>query len=146
MKEMAGIKETYIVQQAEELNIPAMALLKFCGELRIIAFYGEMGAGKTTFIKTICRELGCISAMSSPTFSLVNEYETREGNLLYHFDFYRIRKEEEALDIGIQEYFHSGSYCMIEWPEKILNLLPEPRVRVDISIEGSKRMISFSYE
>ncbi len=92
---------------------------------KVIAFNGLMGAGKTTFIKAICAHLGVEDVTSSPTFSLVNDYETPEGKSIYHFDLYRINSELEALDMGIEEYLYSGNWCFIEWPEKIPNLLPE---------------------
>ena len=92
---------------------------------KVVLFNGLMGAGKTTFIKAICKNLGVEDMTSSPTFSLVNEYETSEGQRVYHFDLYRINSEIEALDMGIDDYLYSGNWCFIEWPEKIPNLLPE---------------------
>lgn len=97
---------------------------------KILLFEGSMGVGKTTLIKALARELGVQEAVNSPTFSLVNEYQTATGEPVYHFDFYRLNKEEEALDFGIEEYFDSGAYCLIEWPDKIKNLLPLEAVRV----------------
>ena len=135
-----------IVEQESNLDSAARLLLRFAGNHRIICFFGEMGSGKTTFIKMICRELDVIDTMSSPTFSIVNEYITRSHENVYHFDFYRIISQSEAIDIGIEEYFNSGSYSLIEWPEKILNLLPKPIVKVNIGVEGEKRLITFSYE
>ena len=109
----------------------------------MFAFHGEMGAGKTTFIKTICAALGVEDATSSPTFALVNEYRSGKGEPVYHFDFYRIRSEAEALDMGFEEYVFSGYYCFIEWPEKIPNLLPPGTVQVRISeAENGSRIIS----
>lgn len=104
---------------------------------RIFAFYGAMGAGKTTFIKAICHELGSNDYVTSPTFALINEYSTTEGSLIYHFDFYRIKKLEEAFDLGYEDYIYSGNYCFIEWPEMIEQLLPEGIVEVRIK-EGDK--------
>ncbi|BBE17655.1 TsaE protein [Aquipluma nitroreducens] len=104
---------------------------------RIFAFYGAMGAGKTTFIKAICQELGSNDYVTSPTFALINEYSTTEGSLIYHFDFYRIKKLEEAFDLGYEDYIYSGNYCFIEWPEMIEQLLPEGIVEVRIK-EGDK--------
>ena len=104
---------------------------------RIFAFYGAMGAGKTTFIKAICQELGSNDYVTSPTFALINEYSTTEGSLIYHFDFYRIKKLEEAFDLGYEDYIYSGNYCFIEWPEMIEQLLPEGIVEVRIK-EGEK--------
>jgi len=101
---------------------------------RILLFYGAMGSGKTTLIKEVSARLGVKGLTNSPTFSLVNEYRTEKGESLYHFDFYRIRKEEEALDIGFDEYLDSGSWCLIEWPENVENLLPLDSVVIRISI------------
>jgi tRNA threonylcarbamoyladenosine biosynthesis protein TsaE len=92
-------------------------------DYKIWTFYGEMGAGKTTFIKSICNELGVIESVSSPTFSLVNEYKTSNNGVIYHFDFYRIKSIEEVYDIGYEDYFYSGNLCLVEWPEKIEELL-----------------------
>ena len=104
-------------------------------------FEGEMGAGKTTFIKVLCRALGVISTVQSPTFSIVNEYTTHEGHPVYHFDCYRLRNEVEALDIGIEEYFDSGNYCFIEWPERITSLWPATYYQVHLSAEPNGRRI-----
>ena len=106
---------------------------------KVVAFYGEMGAGKTTFIKAICTQLGVKDNTASPTFSLINEYSTSAGERIYHLDFYRIKNEAEALDMGVEEYFCSGNYCFIEWPEKIEALLPENCLKVKISVKGEKR-------
>jgi tRNA threonylcarbamoyladenosine biosynthesis protein TsaE len=92
---------------------------------KVILFYGEMGAGKTTFIKQLAKELGVTEATSSPTFSLVNEYQSINNQLVYHFDFYRLKTETEALDMGVEEYLYSGNWCFIEWAEQIPNLIPE---------------------
>ena len=129
-----------------ELNQLASNLIEFAGENKIWAFYGEMGAGKTTFIRVICNLMGVNENVSSPTFSLINEYVDSAGNTIYHFDFYRIETEKEAVDIGCEEYFEIGSLCLIEWPEKILNLLPHPHVKIEITTEDTKRRITFSYE
>jgi tRNA threonylcarbamoyladenosine biosynthesis protein TsaE len=103
---------------------------------RVWLFFGEMGAGKTTFIKAICHELGVLDSMSSPTFAIVNEYERAVGEKVFHFDFFRIKNENEAFDIGIEEYFYSGNYCFIEWPEKIPGLIPANRVEVRMTPES----------
>ncbi len=134
------------IDTEDGLRNAAKVLVKFAGNERIIAFYGEMGAGKTTFIKAICGELGVKGGMSSPTFSIVNEYLSQRGDKVYHFDFYRLKEENEALEIGVMEYFDSGCYCLMEWPEKILNLLPEQRINVRILVEHNKRLITFSHE
>ena len=142
---MKRVKEK-IICETGELNQLASELIDFAGENRIWAFYGEMGAGKTTFIRVICNVMGVEENVSSPTFSLINEYVDLSGNAICHFDFYRIETEKEAVDIGCEEYFESGSLCLIEWPEKILNLLPRPHVKIDITTEDTKRRITFSYE
>jgi len=114
--------------------LPAAEKLLACyPDRRVFAFYGKMGAGKTTFIKAISSVLGAIDVVQSPSFSIINEYRTSKGELLYHFDFYRIRKTEEVFDIGYEDYIYSGAYCFLEWPELIEELLPEDVVRVRIS-------------
>jgi tRNA threonylcarbamoyladenosine biosynthesis protein TsaE len=107
-------------------------LLKTFPEDRIFAFYGAMGAGKTTLIKALCHELGSADYVTSPTFALINEYTTANGSVIYHFDFYRIKKIEEAFDLGYEDYIYSGNYCFIEWPEMIESLLPDGMVEVRI--------------
>jgi len=114
------------------LQKSAGLLLNNFPDERIFAFYGAMGAGKTTFIKAICHELGSNDYVTSPTFALINEYSTTEGSVIYHFDFYRIKKLEEAFDLGYEDYIYSGNYCFIEWPEMIEQLLPEGIVEVRI--------------
>lgn len=99
---------------------------------KTILFHGSMGAGKTTFIKAMARKLGVMDMTSSPTFSLVNEYETENGDILYHFDLYRISSEEEGYDMGLDEYFYSGNVCLIEWPEKTPNLIPLDHTSITI--------------
>ena len=113
------------------------------GEASVFAFYGSMGAGKTTFIKAVCEELGVEDVITSPTFAIVNEYRAEEtGELIYHFDFYRIKKLEEVYDMGYEDYFYSGALCFIEWPELIEELLPADAVRVRIEeTEGGKRIV-----
>ena len=110
--------------QLDDLDTVARQILAEGRERSVWLFEGDMGAGKTTLIKSICRALGVVSTVQSPTFSIVNEYTTHEGHSIYHFDCYRLRNEAEALDIGIEEYFDSGNYCFIEWPERIINLWP----------------------
>lgn len=112
---------------------------------KVVLFYGEMGAGKTTLIKEVCHYLGVEDVTSSPTFSLVNEYLTNKGDSIYHFDFYRIEDETEVMDMGYEDYFYSGNYCFIEWPEKIPNLIPENTVQVTITIDAeNNRLISIA--
>lgn len=115
------------------LEESAAEFLKELGERKVVAFYGSMGAGKTTFIKAICNVLGVTDAVNSPTFAIVNEYLAADGSNIYHFDFYRIKKLEEAYDIGYENYFYSGNLCLIEWPELIEELLPDDAVRVHIT-------------
>ena len=130
------------IAHLKDLTQAAKKLLEFSGEYKIFLFYGEMGAGKTTFIKALCDILLVKDSVSSPTFSLVNEYVSGEESM-YHFDFYRIKKETEALDMGYEDYLYSGNYCFIEWPQKIENLLPEKFVEVNLRvILNGERMLS----
>lgn len=128
------------------LEAAAREFLKQIGDRSLVAFYAPMGAGKTTFITAVCKVLGVREdAVSSPTFAIVNEYRTADGNPLYHFDFYRIEKPAEALDIGIYEYFDSGDLCLMEWPENIEELLPEETLKVRISVEpDGSRVLSWN--
>jgi tRNA threonylcarbamoyladenosine biosynthesis protein TsaE len=112
---------------------------------KVILFHGEMGAGKTTFIKQLAKELGVTEATSSPTFSLVNEYHTTDNQIVYHFDFYRLKNETEALDMGVDEYLYSGHWCFIEWAENIPNLIPDSHSVITIKeLTGGKRLITLS--
>lgn len=106
---------------------------------KILLFYGEMGVGKTTLIKEIVKQLGSSDIVSSPTFSLVNEYYSKTMDTIYHFDFYRILSEEEALDIGIEEYFYSNNWCLVEWPNKVENLLPLKSTLITITINNNQQ-------
>lgn len=111
---------------------------------KVILFEAEMGTGKTTLIKALCKALGVEGTISSPTFSLVNEYETNTGEVVYHFDFYRLKTEEEALDFGVEDYLYSGNYCFLEWSEKIPNLIPEKHTLISIStLENGNRLLNF---
>jgi tRNA threonylcarbamoyladenosine biosynthesis protein TsaE len=127
------------IQQLAELAQVAQQLIAFCQGQKFIIFKGEMGAGKTTFIKTLCAQLGVTETVSSPTFSIVNEYEYL-GGLIYHFDFYRLKNLNEVYDIGYEDYFYSDNYCLIEWPQKIEDLLPEQYVEVKIiqNLQGDR--------
>ncbi|ABQ05928.1 tRNA (adenosine(37)-N6)-threonylcarbamoyltransferase complex ATPase subunit type 1 TsaE [Flavobacterium johnsoniae] len=109
---------------------------------KIILFNGEMGVGKTTLIKQLCKSLGVEDATSSPTFSLVNEYYTSNNQIVYHFDFYRLNKETEALDMGVDDYLYSGNWCFIEWSEKIANLLPEETstITIELLADGKREL------
>jgi tRNA threonylcarbamoyladenosine biosynthesis protein TsaE len=120
------------ISNLSELEIVARQLLAAFPEERVFAFFGAMGAGKTTFIKALCNALGSDDYVTSPTFALINEYTTQNGSVIYHFDFYRIKKVEEAYDLGYEDYIYSGNYCFIEWPEMISQLLPQGIVEVRI--------------
>ena len=122
-----------IVNTEAELPSAARKLLASCPGGRIFALFGEMGVGKTTFIKALCHELGVTEIVQSPTFSIINEYKTTSGGSIYHFDLYRLNNIREVFDIGYEDYLFSGSYCFIEWPELIESLLPPAVVRVRIS-------------
>lgn len=112
---------------------------------KVFAFYGQMGAGKTTFIKEVCRQLHVIDEVNSPTFAIINEYLTEANEAVFHFDFYRLQTKQEAVAIGAEDYFYSGDICFVEWPEIVEDLLPEDVLRVDIlEVEGKAREISFS--
>ena len=114
------------------------------GSSRVFAFYGKMGAGKTTFVKALCEELGCDDVITSPTFAIVNEYTDGKQQPVYHFDFYRIKKLEEVYDMGYEEYFYSGALCLIEWPELIEDVLPDDTVRVTIEEQADgSRLLTF---
>lgn len=132
------------VNSLEELPGAAKQLISTFPDERVFVFYGVLGAGKTTFIKEICRQLDVIDMVSSPTFALINEYLNPKGHTVYHFDFYRIKGPEEVLDIGFEEYIYSGNYCLIEWPEKVRVLLPEHYVSVKIreNDKGNRKIIA----
>jgi tRNA threonylcarbamoyladenosine biosynthesis protein TsaE len=132
-----------IIFKEEDIRQAAKQFVEGMGENTVFAFYGKMGAGKTTFIKSICEELGVDDTVTSPTFAIVNEYEAAGGRPIYHFDFYRIKKVSEAYDMGCEEYFYSGHPCFIEWPELIEEVLPEETVSVTIEAlpNGERRLV-----
>ena len=126
----------------DDLGRIAGYLLDKAGKCRVWLFSGELGAGKTTLIKAVCAALGVRSHMASPTFSIVNEYHTGDGEPVYHFDFYRLKNENEALDVGVDEYLDSGKYCFIEWPDRIPSLIPNPHFKVHmVIVEKEKRRL-----
>lgn len=140
-------EETIVLHDVgiDQLTEVASLFLQKAGKERIWLVEGEMGAGKTTFIKNLCAWLGVKDNMSSPTFSIVNEYETANNQVVFHFDFYRLKNEREAIDIGIDDYFYSGAYCFIEWSEKIKNLIPDDYVVVNIQpITETTRTLSLT--
>mgnify|MGYP000424537294 CR=1 FL=1 len=128
-----------------DLKQTAQKVLNWTGEHKILLLNGEMGAGKTTFSKALCKELGVLDLVKSPTFSIVNEYQTEQGASLYHFDFYRLNDQEEALDIGVEEYFDSGNLCLIEWASQIPSLIPRKHLCIDFEIgENQERILTLS--
>lgn len=122
-----------VINNIEELADASTQLINAFPNSTFFAFYGEMGAGKTTFIKQFCKTLGVKGTVSSPTYSIVNQYDLANGKKIFHFDFYRIKNINEAFDMGFEEYFYSNNYCLVEWPEKIAELLPSNLVKVTIS-------------
>ena len=140
------MKRSFTIQSLDELGTVAEALIEMMSEASVFAFFGSMGAGKTTFIKTLCKKLGVENVVNSPTFAIVNEYENPKGEPIFHFDFYRLEKAQEAIDIGYQEYVESGYLCLMEWPEKIENLLPENCVYVYIQAEDNTGFRTISWE
>ena len=120
------------IQNIDTIRESAREFIQNIGEHKVFAFYGKMGAGKTTFVKAICEELGVEDVITSPTFAIVNEYEAHDQSI-FHFDFYRIKRLEEVYDMGYEDYFYSGALCFIEWPELIEDLLPEDSVKVTIT-------------
>ncbi|MEA4868331.1 MAG: tRNA (adenosine(37)-N6)-threonylcarbamoyltransferase complex ATPase subunit type 1 TsaE [Rikenellaceae bacterium] len=132
------------IESLKELGDAARLFLDGIGESRVIAFYGAMGAGKTTFIKALCDVLGVEDDVNSPTFNIINEYRSENGDAVYHFDFYRIEKVSEAMDIGFEEYVYSGDLCLIEWPQNIEQILPVDTLKVQISVlDDGCRVVTF---
>jgi tRNA threonylcarbamoyladenosine biosynthesis protein TsaE len=123
-----------IIKGLSDIESAAAKFLELKGRSSVIALYGGMGAGKTTFTKALCSVLGVVDGVNSPTFNIVNEYRTDSGGTVYHFDFYRIESIAEALDIGFEEYLYSGDLCIIEWPEKVEQILPDDTLKVQISV------------
>lgn len=143
--------DNYLRLQCEhigQLHQMAQQIVGFAGDERVWLFYGAMGAGKTTLIKAICDTFGVQDLVNSPTFALVNEYQNAENQIFYHFDFYRIENLEEALDIGVEDYFYSGHYCFIEWPSHISTLIPEDHlsIHMEVTSEDSRSIYLKKHE
>lgn len=134
------------INSVSELPKVAQELLAYAKGEKFFIFEGDMAAGKTTFIKSLCEAIGVEDVVSSPTFSIVNEYESNDGPV-YHFDFYRLKNLQEAYDIGYEEYFYSGSYCLVEWPSKVEELLPDAYIKIQITVtDKEQRLFEFSKE
>ena len=136
------MKQEITIQGIKDIDKAAEEFLRKIGDRKLVAFFAPMGAGKTTFTTAICRALGVTDPVGSPTFAIVNEYMRADGEPMYHFDFYRINKLSEAMDIGLEDYLYSGCLCIMEWPENIEELLPEDTLRVDILVnpDGSRTL------
>jgi tRNA threonylcarbamoyladenosine biosynthesis protein TsaE len=132
-----------LIKNKKYLSAAAKKLLKYTGENKLFAFYGSMGAGKTTLIKAICKVLGAVDIIKSPSFTIVNEYITTKGESLYHIDFYRIKKQEEVFDLGIEEYLTGDSYCFMEWPELIREILPPGTISINITVDENEQRTLF---
>ncbi len=132
----------FFIADINEIQKTAIDFLKNLPNQKIFAFHGDLGAGKTTFIKALCEKLGVKDQMSSPSFSILNEYNSENGNSIYHFDLYRLKSPQEAFDIGMEEYLYSGNYCFIEWPERAEGILPKETVHVKMVVEDGRRIIS----
>lgn len=130
------------INNIQSIQEAARTFIKNWPHSQVVAFYGKMGVGKTTFIKALCEEMGVDDVVTSPTFALVNEYTNGHGEPIYHFDFYRIKKLEEVYDMGYEDYFYSGNLCLIEWPELIEDLLPDDATRITIveNADGSRTL------
>ncbi|MEC8852814.1 MAG: tRNA (adenosine(37)-N6)-threonylcarbamoyltransferase complex ATPase subunit type 1 TsaE [Bacteroidota bacterium] len=135
------MSKIFYANKAQELDEIAKAIVEVFENEKKIVFFGEMGVGKTTLIKSICKVLNVQDVVTSPTFSVVNEYQNKDGNSLYHFDFYRIKNQEELFDLGLEEYIYSDNYCFIEWPEKAEGLLSDNFVQVQMTKNKECRII-----
>ena len=124
------------------LGLAVNQILNFASDCKVFAFYGEMGVGKTTLIQSLCKKIGVLDYVCSPTYTIVNEYQDHNRKPVYHFDFYRLKQEQEAFDLGYEEYFYSGNFCFIEWPERIESLLPENIVKVFLMNKNNTRIVN----
>ncbi|MFA6361005.1 MAG: tRNA (adenosine(37)-N6)-threonylcarbamoyltransferase complex ATPase subunit type 1 TsaE [Dysgonamonadaceae bacterium] len=133
----------FVVKDLSDLDTVAQKFIEKMDDKNVYAFYGEMGVGKTTFIKAICEALGVKETITSPTFAIVNEYKNEDGKPIFHFDFYRIKNLEEVFDFGYEDYFYSENLCFIEWPELVETLLPDDVVKIQITVgDNEERLIS----
>lgn len=130
-----------ICQSLEQLPSVAKEIITKYSNARVFALYGAMGAGKTTLINALCNHIGTIEKANSPSYAIINEYLTHNGHEVFHFDFYRIKNIEEVFDLGYEDYFYSGNYCFIEWPEKVENLLPPGHIKIQITDKNGIRVI-----
>ena len=135
------MKKSWRCQSEKELLAIAKELLKSFPDTKKLAFYGQMGAGKTAFAKAICEVLKVKDVVRSPTFSIVNEYLSEQNGKIFHFDFYRLKDEQEAFDMGCEDYFFSDAYCLVEWPEKVENLIPSSFTKLQIQVKNGERII-----
>jgi tRNA threonylcarbamoyladenosine biosynthesis protein TsaE len=139
------IHKKVVCKDLNDLERVSKEIIEFAGEEKIWLFEGQMGSGKTTLVKVLCRELAVTDHVTSPSYSLINEYLTKDQTTIYHFDFYRIKDQSEAVDIGCEEYFYSGNLCLIEWPSLIPDLLPEKYLKINIDIASpTQRNIQLS--
>lgn len=134
LKETVSGLKLFLSEQEGLKQVPSTDIFRLYPERRVYAFRGSMGVGKTTFIKQLCEDMEVVDIVNSPTFAIVNVYETKRGDEIYHFDCYRLKNLQEAVDMGTEEYLYSGRYCLIEWPEMIEDLLPDDRVEVTLGL------------
>ena len=135
------MKKSWRCQSEKELLAVAKELLQSFPDTKKLAFYGQMGAGKTAFTKAVCEVLKVHDVVRSPTFSIVNEYISEQNGKVFHFDFYRLKDEQEAFDMGCEDYFFSDAYCLVEWPEKVESLMPSSFKKLQIQVENGERII-----